>query len=172
MSKINKSKTKYDEAPEIERRKLAGMSKFQSWFINSIIRRSKYNTRRCNTKLSDTISTTTHSSSFAVTADLLLLIMSSALTASNQPNSTHKYCVQQTLMRCEAQLAWQLCPFFGGQYWVGETDLVFQDYKSPCAAAVRICATLVNIQTDTHRQTHSILTSFYETLTSGANNCL
>ena len=45
---------------------------------------------------------------------------------------------------------------------IGQTDLVFgvqslvglstQDYKSLCAA-VTICATLVNIQTDTHRQT-------------------
>ena len=41
---------------------------------------------------------------------------------------------------------------------VGQTDLVFgvrsglsmQDYKSLCAA-VMICATMVNIQTDTHR---------------------
>jgi len=38
-----------------------------------------------------------------------------------------------------------------------------QDCKSPCAA-VTICATLVNIQTDRHTHRDSILTSIYEKL--------
>jgi len=56
---------------------------------------------------------------------------------------------------------------------IGQTDILFvrdqgslvgvcvQDYKSLCAA-VTICATLVNIQTQTDTQTDSILTSLYE----------
>ena len=81
-------------------------------------------------------------------------------------------------MDCEARLARKCLsmPTFL-TYKVGQTDLIFgvwlgfinglcvQDYKSVCAA-VTICSTLVNIQTDVHMhtQTYSILTSLYEKL--------
>ena len=48
--------------------------------------------------------------------------------------------------------------------------LCMQDYKSLCAA-VTICSTLVNIQTQTHTQTHRHhLTSLFDKLTSWAKN--
>ena len=41
--------------------------------------------------------------------------------------------------------------------------LCMQDYKSLCAAVI-MCSTLVNIQTDVHAHTDSIFTSLYEQL--------